>query len=379
MSSAQVAAFGRVGRPGALPDALVSITPGELIRREIAARGISQAELSARTGLSTKHVNQVIKGVVPLSTDTALLVERATGVSADLLSSLEAKREARESRQAAKDRLAGLAAWFKEFPLPVLTERRIINRSDDLTTQIDHLLAFFGLADADAFERLYSDSLVSFRRAQHLGVDAKATAVWLRLAEKQAEDVHAQETVPAFSRRAFIKLLDDLPTLTKEPIEEALIHLREHCLGVGVHVVLLQELNGTRACAATRWVAERPVVVLSGRGKKQDGLWFNFFHEAGHIVLHPKRRSAVQLDNTGDDAEGHESEANRFAADHLLRHVDPSAIERVRTRRQAQLLAQELDVDPGIIAGQAAHAHHAWTEFSRLRKPLDPSKPPFTS
>jgi HTH-type transcriptional regulator/antitoxin HigA len=135
-------------------------------------------------------------------------------------------------------------------------------------------------------------------------VNAKATAVWLRLGEGKAEEVQEQRTVPQLNRRALVKLLDELPSLTKRPIDEALAQLQERCLAVGVHVILLPELSGTRACAATRWVAERPVIILSGRGKTQDSLWFNFFHEAGHMLLHSKRRSAVQLDRTGDDADG---------------------------------------------------------------------------
>lgn len=370
MNDTTASTFNPVERPAPLPETLTSITPGELIRREIGARGITQAELSARTGLSTKHVNQVIKDVVPLSAETALLIERAIGVSADLLSALEAKRESKTSRQLARNRLGNYAEWFSDFPLDALARNGIIDRRDEVTTQIDGLLSFFGLADPDAFERIYADSLVSFRRAQHLDVNARATAVWLRLAEKEAEKTQREKSVPPFDRKQFLKLLDELPSLTKEPIKDALKELQERSLREGVHVVLLPELPGTRACAATSWVGDRPVIVLSGRGKTQDGLWFNFFHEAGHTVLHPKRRSAVQLDKTGDDVDGHESEANKFARDCLLRHRDPSCIKRVTTREQAIALAQDLGVDPGIIAGQAAHEHGTWAIFSKIRKPL---------
>lgn len=45
-----------------------NITPGEVLRRELAVRGISQADVAARAGISAKHLNQVVQDVVPLST-----------------------------------------------------------------------------------------------------------------------------------------------------------------------------------------------------------------------------------------------------------------------------------------------------------------------
>lgn len=37
--------------------------PGELLAVTLAAAGMTQADLARRTGLSTKHVNQVVQGV----------------------------------------------------------------------------------------------------------------------------------------------------------------------------------------------------------------------------------------------------------------------------------------------------------------------------
>jgi HTH-type transcriptional regulator/antitoxin HigA len=364
-------AFGCVDRPAPVPDSLVTLTPGELIAREIAARGISQAELATRTGLSTKHVNQVIKDIVPLSTETALLIERVTGLSADLLGRLEATRAAREGRRTARTDLATYESWFNRFPHDILVSKRLVNPSDDIMAQTEALLRFFGAADPDAFERLYEDSLVSFRRAQQFDVDAWASAVWLRLAEVRAAEIQTDQDVPSFSRRAFIKLLDELPSVTRLPLRRAISTVQRRCLAVGVHVILQPELPRTRAWAATRWVGDRPVVILSARGKKQDTLWFNFFHESGHIVLHPKRRSAVRLEEKGDDADGHEAEANAFASDYLLRHNDPSILTNITTQEQARALAGQLEVDEGIVAGQVANATQRWRTFQKMRKSFD--------
>lgn len=56
--------------------------PGRILQRELDERSISQAQLAARTGLSTKHINLVIKGTAPLSPDVAVMLEQVLGTSA---------------------------------------------------------------------------------------------------------------------------------------------------------------------------------------------------------------------------------------------------------------------------------------------------------
>ena len=45
-------------------------------------------------------------------------------------------------------------------------------------------------------------------------------------------------------------------------------------------------------------------------------LWFTFFHEAAHILLHRKKLMFLELNQNGDGEE--EAEANQFAADVLI-------------------------------------------------------------
>jgi hypothetical protein len=42
------------------------LSPGEVLRAVLAAQGRTQSDLSRSTGISTKHLNQVLKGVVSL-------------------------------------------------------------------------------------------------------------------------------------------------------------------------------------------------------------------------------------------------------------------------------------------------------------------------
>ena len=80
--------------------------------------------------------------------------------------------------------------------------------------------------------------------------------------------------------------------------------------------VFVPELPKTRTWGATRWLTtDKALIQLSARGKTDDQLWFTFFDEAGHILLHPKKDIFIELDNTEDSRE---DEANRFASDQLI-------------------------------------------------------------
>lgn len=56
--------------------------PGETLEELLQERKISQMELAERTGLTPKTVNEIIKGKAPITSETALLLERVLAVPA---------------------------------------------------------------------------------------------------------------------------------------------------------------------------------------------------------------------------------------------------------------------------------------------------------
>ena len=71
----------------------------------------------------------------------------------------------------------------------MLTAHRIVTTPSAVGNQIEELLKFFGVAQRTAYESVYADALQSFRRAQHFKVSPHATSVWLRLAERKADEL----------------------------------------------------------------------------------------------------------------------------------------------------------------------------------------------
>lgn len=60
------------------------IHPGEMIKDEIEARGMTQKELAEKMGVSYTVFNEILNGKRPVTTEYALLLEAALGIDAGI-------------------------------------------------------------------------------------------------------------------------------------------------------------------------------------------------------------------------------------------------------------------------------------------------------
>ncbi len=63
--------------------------PGEVIKDELIARGITQKDFAERIGVPYTMLNDILNERRPLSPSVALYIETALGISADLLMGLQ--------------------------------------------------------------------------------------------------------------------------------------------------------------------------------------------------------------------------------------------------------------------------------------------------
>ena len=76
--------------------------PGEVIKDELIARGISQKDFARNIGVPYTMLNDILNERRPLSAATALFVESALGISADLLMKLQADYTMQRTRNDAE-------------------------------------------------------------------------------------------------------------------------------------------------------------------------------------------------------------------------------------------------------------------------------------
>src|SRR6516225_8858252 len=141
-----------------------AVPPGQTLQETIDALGIDQRELAVRTELSAKHVNQIIKGVAPITPDTAIRLERVTGVPARTWNNLEANYQEQRARLAEKERMESDLDWLSSIPTKELVKRGVIADTADKISLLQAVLAFFGVASVEAWKEGWANHQFSFRK-----------------------------------------------------------------------------------------------------------------------------------------------------------------------------------------------------------------------
>ena len=75
------------------------IHPGEIIKDEIMARGLTQKDLAQQMGVSYTVFNEILNGKRPVTTEYALLLEAALGTDANIWLGLQAEYNMQKMKQ----------------------------------------------------------------------------------------------------------------------------------------------------------------------------------------------------------------------------------------------------------------------------------------
>lgn len=346
-----------------------ALPPGATLRETLDALDMSQVQFAQRTGLSTKHVNQLMQGGSAITPETALLIERVTGVPARFWNALESDYRDTLGRLNEDAALEGSETWLTDWSAPVLRELRklghITAHRTDKVAMVRQLLQFFGVSSTSSWQEVYAKPSASFLQSPAFQADTTAVAAWLRLGELGG----AQVNCAPYSRDQLRSLMPKLRTLSCETPDVFWPQLESLCASTGVALVLVPDIPGTRASGATRWLTpHKALIQLSNRGKRNDKFWFALFHELGHVLLHEKKK--VFLDDlnarTGSGSARDEEEANEFAASTLIPRKHDAAIRALKTDLDVSHFAQSIGVAPGIVAGRLQHEHSAYTIHNAL-------------
>ena len=338
--------------------------PGETLREVLDDRGMSQAELADRMGRPKKTINEIVKGKAEVTPETALQLERVLGIPAPFWTNLERNYRDYVATLSERESLKGHKEWLGHFPLKKMEQLGWLQVPEPSTERVRSLLTFFSVSSMEQWKQRYQREVVAFRLPQRFSPDIYALTAWLRQGEREAYAIKCAPFEPAQFRES----LRGARALTREAAPEVFVpDLRRLCAAAGVAVVFLPELKSSRACGATRWLGpQKALIQLSLRYKSNDQLWFTFFHEAGHIVLHRKREAFVEVRGGSSGSALLEGEANRFAADYLIpRALFEKFVEEGRfDTASVRAFAERIGIAPGIVAGRLQHDHKV--AFNRL-------------
>jgi len=173
----------------------------------------------------------------------------------------------------------------------------------------------------------------------------------------------AELDVMQFDEKRLRSCLGSLREQTRKKPDDVIPSVQSICASAGIAMVWVPQLSHTGISGCARWLTEKKALIaLTLRYGTDDQVWFTFFHEVAHILLHRKRHEFI-LDNAVEDLgdrvvdpemQSEEEEANRFAADTL---IPPDALsvfvkQNEFTNESIKQFADNLSIGPGILVGR---------------------------
>lgn len=326
--------------------------PGETLLETLEALGMTQVELAERTGRPTKTISEIINAKTAITTETALQFEKVLGVPARFWVNLERNYQEWQAREEEHKTLEPDLPWMDQFPVREIVRLGWIDKVVDPIRQLIELLRFFGIASPAHWKPLYADGNIAYRQSSAFNADPGVVSVWLRKGEIDAQRM---ECAPYDAAR-FRAALAEIRTLTTRRPEVFVPVMQRLCAQAGVAVIFVHELPRLITSGVTRWISsEKALIQLSLRYKTDDQLWFTFFHEAGHILLHGKKEIFLE----GGNGQGEkEEQASRFAAEFLIPQSEYRQFIPITGHfSEAEVIrfSTKIGIAPGIVVGRLQH------------------------
>lgn len=326
-----------------------AVPPGETLLEVLEYKGMTQADLVRFSGRPPKTINEIVQGKAAITPETAIQFERVLGVPAVFWNNLEKNYRQTVARLAEEKALEIELPWLDKLPVKQLEKEGWIPKQDSPVEQLKALVSYFGVATPAQFE-FAAEKAAAFRKSNKFETDLFVGAAWLRKGEIEAQNVQC----PPFDAAKFKDNLIAIRALTRARFDQDMINRWvELCKEAGVVLLFVKEIQGLRVNGATYWLKDKAVIQLSLRHKRDDILWFTFFHEAGHILKHGRKDVFVDQDHCDDEKE---KEADRFAAEWLISHEQYKALMALpRNRVQITQFAENIGIHPSIVVGRLQH------------------------
>ncbi len=328
--------------------------PAETLREKLTEMGMSIKEFALRTGKPEKTIIAVLNEESSLTPEMAVLFENVTQIPASFWINKQARYNEYVARKKQEEALISAQEWAKEFPYAEMAKLNWVPSTRQPEEKTHHLLSFFGVASAAAWENLYMQSelkVAAYTSLKH-SHEAHSISAWLRQGELQAKETKT----PSFDIKLLKENISAMRKLMVEQPQDFFIQLQKLCFDAGVILLFTPKLPKVPLSGSTRWLNDTPLIQLTARYGQNDRFWFTFFHELGHIILHGKKYISLEnIDFAAADAQK-EQEAHDFAVKQTFTKEQEAKLLKEHptsiTAKDIVKYAKEFNTHPAIIIGR---------------------------
>lgn len=340
------------------------VHPGVALSDELDFLSLSVTDFATRTGISKKHLSNILNGKASITPEVALRLEKVTGTKASYWNNLSRNYQAslaaiEEKAHLVKEskNLEGFKETYQELASKeVLPKIRWVKSNYPQITK--ELLQFFTTHSLSYIPQ--TQEAVYRRREQTINRNTMAAVI--RLGERKAQTVQ----VEPFDKKSLKAAFPEIKSYSLKKQKEYMPLLEERLRTLGIVLVCVPGFKHTGLQGAAKWLStDKAMIILKADGQEvntsfEEGkFWFNLFHEIGHLMLHSRKRTFIDLEDNVSSVE--EKEANSFASQLLHNDIQISDLEEykrgpsIRAELAVPGLSKKHGVAPSIIAGHLSH------------------------
>jgi HTH-type transcriptional regulator/antitoxin HigA len=340
--------------------------PGEFVKDELEARGLSQADLAAILGRPERLVSEIVTGKRSVTPETARGLADAFGTDPQFWMNLESAYQLSRVKRN-DDTVARRAKLYALAPIRDMVRRHWIEPSENIDVMEHQVASFFGVGavnDVDDMQLAYAA-----KKTSYVEDTTPVQYAWICRVRQVAKRL----VVPPYSEARLLDALPKLRSMMMTPDQAG--GVPKVLADCGVRFVLVENLAGAKIDGVCFWIdAATPVIGMTVRHDRIDNFWFVLRHEIEH-VLRKHGASVVRVDvdlGEGEHADLPEDErqANAAASDFAVTDAKMSSWIARKSPFFSELdvlgFAKTQGVHPGIVAGQLRHRTKNYRLFAKL-------------
>lgn len=345
--------------------ALSADHPGEILKCELEARGMSQKDLAEAIGKATPIINDIIKGRRDINVEIAVLLEMTLdNISAETWLNWQNAYDLQKIREQEEIRRlqTSISTWNTLKTLVNVNHlKKRLGLGKNIGENVNRVFAFLGVDSTQQLDAKIHSISAYFRKSDNLQTDYVNLMTWMAIVRHRSDELSLANK---FSINCINKLTRALNAILYEN-NNTISRIEQLLANYGIKFIVEKKLEKMPVDGYSFWVGENPTIVMTKRLNRIDNFAFVLFHELGHIVLHlldsnNRVQDFIETDiNTQDEHKNndYEAAANKFAKDCIWGNIDHKTLFGKVTNPYSAgnyltMISERLKINTGIVVGQ---------------------------
>ena len=337
---------------------------GETIKDELSAINMKQSELAELTGIQKPILNDIIKGKRSLTSEMALLIEKAIGIPSSFLMNMQLQYELDCAKISEKviQQTKIMEFWkILKDNICIAFFKKVGVLKDNIAENVQMIFTIFGVKSIDEFLELKAKEmeLSYYKKSEKRITNPNDIFSWKYYCYYLSKQIDYQDS--AFSNDNVTTLIKELNKIFLDncnTINKTKETLKRH----GIKFLHVKKVGQVPVDGMSFWTGANPTIVVTERIPTIDNFAFTVFHELGHVFNHLQKDGTALINIDGDNKDLIENQADEFACNAIIPHHEwkrfITIFKRIAPYKIAPYIKEEsirLGINPQILYGRYKH------------------------